>query len=1019
MASAHAPATDDPQNRGPVLGEAALIARLAAGDAEGAGKSDGGDSLRITVLTPNARLAASLVAEFNRHQLSRGLAAWHTPDILPFNAFVERMHEDALYSARAASGAGVAALLGPAEEQHLWQDIIEQSPWGGQLLSGAQAAAQCRSSWQLAHAWRIAGAIVDAGPDDNAWLADMQGEDARAFAQWARAYVTRTARAGCTDRARLPDLVASLLVEKRVVELRGGKSSEALVRPDVLVVHAFDMVTAQQRAFFDACRQAGIEVLRGEPDAQVARVARVPFESAKVELEHAARWARHRLEAWRKAGTQGSAQEGTQKDVQARATPRIAVVVPDLEARRKEVVRVFARTLDPGWRVPAASASGHSETAGITEGQAAPLFNVSLGVPLSEWPVVDAALAILELASGEVEFHRASRLLRSPFIAGAEAELGARAALDAALRERVPPRLRLPALLAAVRHATDPEGSRAVPACPRLAAILEQLLDMARAQLPGGRSPQEWARRYSELLRAMGFPGERVADSAEFQTLAKWRETLGDLAQIERVAPRMSHAQALARLRRLCADTLFQPRLAADGGDAPIQVLGILESGGLTFDHLWVSGLTEQAWPLAARPDPFIPLVLQKKAGIPQSLAESALELDERITREWFRAAGEVVISHPLAEADVQLLPSPLVASVPGADAALLGLPALETWRGRLFRAGRDARERFEDEAAPRYPQSDVRGGTRVLADQAACGFRAMARHRLFAEPLATPVAGLDAAARGQLLHALFAHIWNALKTKAALDSATAEELDALIASAASRAVGRLRAQWPDIIGDNYAALEQSRLARLALAWLAQERRRPDFEVIAREDARELIAGPLKLRGRIDRMDRFADGSHALIDYKTGRTGTAAWLGERPDDPQLPLYAVNAGERIAAVAFARLRTGDMRFDGIARDTGLLPGVPSVQEHRRAGALVADWAALLAAWRFEVDSLAEAFAAGDARVDPKVPGKSCEHCGLQPLCRVHERLDALASAGDGDAAQGAAGFEEGDAGGALA
>jgi ATP-dependent helicase/nuclease subunit B len=991
MASPHASPTDESNGTPAALGEAALIARLAEGDVEAGGPRDAEPPQRITVITPNARLAASLLAEFNRHQVSRGLAAWRTPDILPFNAFVERLHEDALYSARAASGAGIAALLGPAEEQHLWQDIIEQSPWGGQLLSGAQAAAQCRNSWQLAHAWRIAGAIVDAGDGDSAWLSDLQGEDARAFTQWARAYVARTARAGCTDRARLPDLVAALLTDGR----SDARAVEALARPDVLFVHAFDMVTAQQRAFFDACRQAGTEVLHSTPDPQSSHVVRVPFEAAKTELEHAARWARHRLEAWRQATGPAGARD--------RATPRIAVVVPDLEARRKEVVRVFARALDPGWRVPTGAASDPG--GGPAGGQSAPLFNVSLGVPLSDWPVVDAALAVLELASGELEFHRASRLLRSPFITGADAELGARAAVDAALRERVPPRLRLPALLSAVRHVTDPDGHRPAPACPRLVTALERLLEMARAQLPGGRSPQEWARRYSELLAAVGFPGERVADSAEFQTLAKWRETLGELAQIERVAPRMTHAQALARLRRLCADTLFQPRLAADGGDAPIQVLGILESGGLGFDHLWVSGLTEQAWPLTARPDPFIPLALQKKAGIPQSLAESALELDERITREWCRAAGEVVFSHPLAEADVQLLPSPLIAQVPPTDTASLGLPAETTFRDRLFRAGRDARERFVDEVAPRFPHAEARGGTRVLADQAACGFRALARHRLLAEPLATPVAGLDAASRGQLLHALFAHIWAALKTKVALEAATGEELEALIASAADRAVAKLRAQWPDIIGDNYAALERSRLSRLARDWLALERSRPDFEVIAREDARELIAGSLKLRGRIDRMDRFADGTHALIDYKTGRTSTAAWLGERPDDPQLPLYAVNAGERIAAVAFARLRTGDMRFDGIARDKDLLPGVPAVEGHRRASALATDWAALLAGWRAEVDALAEAFVAGDARVDPKVPGKSCEHCGLQPLCRVHERFDALATAGEAGASTG--------------
>ena len=57
-------------------------------------------------------------------------------------------------------------------------------------------------------------------------------------------------------------------------------------------------------------------------------------------------------------------------------------------------------------------------------------------------------------------------------------------------------------------------------------------------------------------------------------------------------------AEAFAFLQRLCATTLFQP----ESPDAPIQILGVLESAGLRFDCLWVSGLTDEAWPMQARP---------------------------------------------------------------------------------------------------------------------------------------------------------------------------------------------------------------------------------------------------------------------------------------------------------------------------------------------------------------------------------------------------------------------------------
>jgi DNA helicase-2/ATP-dependent DNA helicase PcrA len=51
--------------------------------------------------------------------------------------------------------------------------------------------------------------------------------------------------------------------------------------------------------------------------------------------------------------------------------------------------------------------------------------------------------------------------------------------------------------------------------------------------------------------------------------------------------------------------------------------------------------------------------------------------------------------------------------------------------------------------------------------------------------------------------------------------------------------------------------------------------------------------GPHVLRGRVDRVDKLADGGYELIDYKTGRPRTVAQLRE---DVQLSLYAVGARE---------------------------------------------------------------------------------------------------------------------------
>ncbi|HEX6633580.1 MAG TPA: PD-(D/E)XK nuclease family protein, partial [Usitatibacter sp.] len=664
------------------------------------------------------------------------------------------------------------------------------------------------------------------------------------------------------------------------------------------------------------------------------------------------------------------------------APASIGVVVPELAQRRAEVARIFGRVLGDG----RASGEGDSN-----------LFNMSLGVALASYPMVDAALDLLDLAAAPLAYERVSRLLRSPFLAGAQAELGSRARLDAALRTIAPATLSLHRLRALVPEAAARRGA---PACPLLVALLDRL-SVACAQ--ERRAPaHEWARRFTACLDAAGFPGERALDSPEYQALAKWRETLSGYAALGGVAPAWSAHEARARLRRLCTRTTFQPA----SGSAPVQVLGILESAGLAFDHLWVTGLTEEAWPLATRPHPLIAPALQRRAGIPGASVERSLEIDAALTRAWCTAAPEVILSSARAEDDRELLPSPLIAQVEEALPGELAIHDFPTRRRALFAAGREpgAMTSRPDTVAPVLNASAAAGGTAVLADQAACPFRAFARFRLQARALETPEPGLGAAERGQLLHALMAHLWSALGDQATLKATSEERLAALVDEAAVHAVAKVRSDRPGQLEGRWADLERSRLARIAREWLEIERERAPFEVRMREERMTLSAGNLQLAGRVDRVDRLLGegGGLVVIDYKSGPVSVSSWLGPRPDDGQLPLYALAAGdEEIRAVAFARLKVGQLGFAGLARDEGLLPGVGTVDGHRAAKRHAASWSELLAKWREELDALGENYASGDARIDPKKSLATCERCDLQTLCRVHERFGM--SAGD-DAAE---------------
>jgi probable DNA repair protein len=550
--------------------------------------------------------------------------------------------------------------------------------------------------------------------------------------------------------------------------------------------------------------------------------------------------------------------------------------------------------------------------------------------------------------------------VRSPFLGGAEQEMLARAQLDARLRRVRGSRVSLGKVLAL----TGP--------CPLLRALLEDLF--AKAQKKESQSPHAWAQQFTVLLQAAGFPGERTLDSEEFQARARFEEQLGEFARLGAVPGKISCHEALRQLRRICADALFQP--GPPGSSAvPVQVVGVLESAGMEFDCLWVGGLTEENWPLKARPHPFLPVALQRKAGIPEAAPETSLALDRRITQGWLAAADEVVLSWPEKDGDRDLLPSPLIADVAPGSVEVAGV---SSYQDVLFQARN--LESFSDDNAPALREQEVRGGTRVLADQAACPFRAFAHHRLRAEALDAPSAGPDAMDRGILLHTLMAQIWKEVKTSAGLEL----DLSDVITRSALESVRQLGLEG------RFAELEKKRLEKLAREWLEVEKERPAFEVVAIEEKRGLEIGGLAFSGRIDRMDRLADGTYALIDYKTGAQLTPRmWMDERPDEPQLPLYAVSAGEKVKAVAFARLKTGAMRYMGYAAAKEALPGLTHYPT----------WDELLQGWKTELEELAAGYAQGAAQVDPKRGLATCRYCDLKPLCRVHERLSALAEDGE--------------------
>ncbi|HEY7904566.1 MAG TPA: PD-(D/E)XK nuclease family protein, partial [Casimicrobiaceae bacterium] len=703
----------------------------------------------------------------------------------------------------------------------LWDDVVTRrdgavEPWV--LLSSAQATAlwqrviedsgatlaDTRGAAALAsEAWSLVHAWGAGGESWRSWRHQGDEQDPSLFAAWADTYLARTRRLGVLDSAQAADAIAA---QAAVI---GVKSA-------TILIVGFIELTPQQTRLLAALEGAGSTLRQVDSlPARVGQVARVTASSPRDEVAAALSWARAM--------------------VTAHPGVRVGIVVEDLAERRDTVLALAQDVLDPASILP-----GHARSD-------AP-FEMSLGVRLAQVPLVGAALDLIALSVAPLPVGAAAALLRSPYLPAADASWPHLAALERKWLED------------GVRTVTLGEAMTAMePVAADLSARWQRGHDGARA--PRSVTPREWVDRWRGWLAAAGWPGTRALDSAEYQAREAWEALLMQFAALGAVAPRLDGAEAIRSLRAMAAESIHQPQ----GNDAPIQILGVLEAAGLSFDALWVAGLSADRWPAGPRPNPLLPIAWQRERGLPRATAQRELDYARMLTERFARAADEVVFSSATGVDDPPLSPSALVLPYP--QSAQPAPP--DTWSASMGR--RVTLESLADERAPPMPRgATIRGGARVIQTQSDCPFQAVARHRLGAERWPTAKPGLAAAERGQLVHATLAAFWSAVTDRARLLALDPDTLDIEIAAAVGKGMACLPAvRWRNV-PDAVRAAESRRLKRLLRAWLDIERARPPFAVAAVEARRDLVLSGIGLRMRVDRIDALGDGGVAIIDYKTG-----------------------------------------------------------------------------------------------------------------------------------------------------
>lgn len=687
-------------------------------------------------------------------------------------------------------------------------------------------------------------------------------------------------------------------------------------------------------------KQAG-QLVQYSAGQQEARCTLQACPSHRDELEAAANW--------------------VFKQHQEDPTRRLGILMPQLQQERAEIERILVRQFNSDPRRP----------------DSLPV-NFSAGVPLTDCGPVEAALALLALPARDHSLAELGAILHSRYrrLDQLEAEQLAWSRLIDDAREPVPSS----ALRSALGWAREKSGAANDTGKGLLDVLLE---DSAERQLRTSLPAHDWPRRFAGLLEQFGWPGVGPLDSLEFQQVEHFQSVLAGLSRLTPVSPRLDYRAALAALERLSGSAVFQ----AQTPDAPIQVLGTLEAAGLQFDAVWICNMSAADWPTAARPNPFVPVQLQRSTRMPHADAQRELDYADGLLRHLCRSTRVLVASYTSVDEDVGVAPSPLVAHFE----ALPERP-VHHWPQYWPVEQESSLEHLPVRQAPPVSPDEadsLRGGSAILANQAQCPFRAFARHRLGAHPLPEPQVALGPADKGAILHDALYQLWGALGDLRSLLAMDAPARRLLCERSAESAIesfrqGRGRRQNPGLL-----RLEQARLGALLLDWLDVESGREEFEVIAREESHLVQFGELTVKLRVDRIDKLANGRQLLIDYKTGDAKTRQWLGQRPEDPQLPLYTrLLPADDIEGVSFAVLRHSATEYRGLARSEqggGISDDI--VGATSSSDAEKADWDALQKHWSQALGALAQEFLHGVAAVSPLDPRRTCNFCGLEALCRI--------------------------------
>jgi ATP-dependent helicase/nuclease subunit B len=698
--------------------------------------------------------------------------------------------------------------------------------------------------------------------------------------------------------------------------------AKTLVSLDGIVTLGFDKIPPLYLSLLNAASKNITQEpgLSSHKEQRAAPAQRAQFFDGNQEIRAAAKWAR--------------ALQIKHPD------HRIGIITPISYPSKNTLERILKEELDP-------------ESLNLNGSMQSSLFDISADIALNDTPIISSALLLLSLNFNRLPLEDSCRLLNSPFW-GNKTNVLSRAIAEKNLRK------------IALTHISQDQFIRQLEASEKFTIMDDDVSSDSfccreAANQGNGMAHKNtfsnWLTVFKYQLDTLGWPGTRDLNNIEYRQHQQWQKALELFASLDQIGLTVTLEDALKQLLQATKRYNFQSSIV----DAPIQILGLLESNGLQFDHLWIAGMDSASWPNGTNPNSLLPLGVQREFMTPKVLPEEQLELAQNQLNRLKMSSSSIVCSFSETNGTHFCEISPLISKL--AEVSHDDLNISGSLSTSLIYANptivKLQKIRCEKGPIVNLDSEAIFGGSRIIQDQASCPFNAFAIHRLGAKEVHAPSLGLSIMDRGTIIHECMEAFWQPISTHKELISLSKEGLDEAIKHAITKALAQWKKKRPDIFRPNFISLETERISLLMLKWLNLEMQRAPFSISSLEQSTEVNLAGLPLKLKIDRIDNLESGGKIIIDYKTGKViKTTSWDGDRPLEPQVPLYAVLANKQPIGVAFGQINVSDQGFIGVTKIPNLLPEVKANE---------AVWDDILAQWTNSLECIGHEFLQGYAVV----------------------------------------------------